>query len=71
MAQSCHNASANVHDPRGVGRHNVSSLIYVTLTVLNASADHTAVVCSNHVPMNQIDTVSTEACVPGEEVHCV
>ena len=63
MTLSHHNASANVHYPRGVGRHNVSDLINVLLTALNAS-DPTAIVCSNHVPMNQSDTVSTEAVCP-------
>ena len=50
--------------PGGVGRHNVSNLIYVPLTALNASADPTAIVCSNHVPMNQSYTVSTEVVSP-------
>ena len=67
MTQSCHNASANVHYPRGVGRHNVSNLIYVPLTALNASADPTAVVCSNHVSMNQIYNVSTEVVFPSRK----
>ena len=54
VALSCHNASANEHFPRGAGRHNVSNLMYVPLTALNATADPTAIVCSNHVPMNQL-----------------
>ena len=61
VTQSCHNASENVHYTRGIGRHNVSYLMYIHLTALNASADPTTIVCSNHVPMNQIYTVSTEA----------
>ena len=64
MLLSFYNASANVHYPRSVGRHNVSNLMYVPLTALNASADPTAIVCSNHVPMNQSYTVSTEAVCP-------
>jgi hypothetical protein len=39
VSLSCYNSSANVHYPRGIGRHNVSNLIYVPLTSLNASAD--------------------------------
>ena len=62
MLLSCHNASANVHYPRGVGRCNVSDLIYVPLTSLNVSADPIAIVCSNHV--NQSYTVSIEAVCP-------
>jgi hypothetical protein len=51
---SCHSASANVHYTRGVGRHNVSNIIYVPLTALNASADPTASVCSNHVSIEPL-----------------
>ena len=47
--------------PGDVGRHNIRNLIDVPFTALNASADPTAIVCSNHVPMNQSYTVSTEA----------
>ena len=64
VSLSGHNASANVQYPMGVGRHNMSNLIYVYLTAIIASADPTAIVCSNHVPMNQILTVSTEAVCP-------
>ena len=39
-------------------------LIDVPLTALNASADPTAIIGRNHVPMNQIYTVSTEPVVP-------
>ena len=39
---------------------NVSNLMYVPL---NASADPTTIVSSNHVPMNQLYVVSTEAVV--------
>ena len=35
--------------------------MYVPLTALNASADPTAIVYSNHVPMNRMYAVSTEA----------
>jgi hypothetical protein len=38
--------------------------MYVLLTVLNASADPTAIVCSNHVPMNQMYALSTEPVCP-------
>ena len=58
VSLSCHNAPAKV-----VGRHNVSNLIYVPLTVLNASADSTAIVC-NYMPMNQCYIVSTWVGVP-------
>ena len=34
---------------------------------MNASADRTAIVCSNHVPMNQIYAVSTEAVCPSRK----
>jgi hypothetical protein len=34
---------------------------------MNASADPIAIVCSNHVPMNQIYTVSTEAVCPSRK----
>ena len=61
---SCHNAEANVYYTRGIGRHNVSNLIDVPLT---ASADPTAIVCCNHVPMNQIYTGSTEAVCPSRK----
>jgi hypothetical protein len=64
---SCHNASANVHYASGVERHNVSNLIDVPLTALNASADPTGFVCGNHVPMNKSDTVSTEAVCQGRK----
>ena len=53
--------------PGGAGRQNVRNIIYVPRTDLNASADPTAVVCSNHVLMNQIDTVSTEAVCPSRK----
>ena len=46
---------------------NVSNLIGVPLTALNATADPTAIVCSNHVPMNQIYAVITEAVCPSRE----
>ena len=48
----------------GALEDNGSNLIHVPLTALNASADPTAMVCSNHVYMNQSYTVSTE------EIHC-
>ena len=67
MLLSCHNASANVHYTRGVGRHNVSNLMYVPLTSLNDSAGPTAIVNSNHVPMNRGYTVSTEAVCPSRK----
>ena len=38
--------------------------MYVPLAALNATADPTAIVCSNHVPTNQMHTVSTEAVCP-------
>ena len=60
MSLSCHNASENVHYPRGTGRFNVNNLIYDPHTARNASAEPSDFVCSNHVPMNQSDTVSTE-----------
>jgi hypothetical protein len=58
------NALANVPYTRGIGRHNVSNLIYVPLTALNASADPIAIVRSNHVPLNQI-------CDPFQETRCM
>ena len=54
VSLSCHNTSANVHYPRGVGRHNVNNFIDVSLTALNTSSDPTAIVCSDHVPLNQL-----------------
>ena len=48
-------------------RHWKTHLIYVPLTALNASADPTAIECSNHVPMNQSYTVSTEAVCPSRK----
>ena len=60
VTMSRHNAASNVHYPRGFGRHNVSSLIYVPLTALNTSVDRTVIVCSNNEPINQTYTVSTE-----------
>jgi hypothetical protein len=67
VSLSCHNVSANVHYPSGVGRYNVSNLIYVPLAALNVSADSTAIVCSNHMLMNQSYTVSTEAVCPSRK----
>ena len=67
MLLSCHNAAENVHYPNGVCRHNVSNLIYVPLTALNASVDPTVIVCSNHVPMNKTSTASTEAVCPSRK----
>ena len=64
MSLSCKNASANVHYPRGVGRHHVSNLIDVPLT---ASADPTPIVCSNHMPINQGYTVRTEVVCPSRK----
>ena len=46
---------------------NVSNLIYVPLTALNASADPKAIVCSNHVPMNQSDTFRSEVMCPSRK----
>ena len=60
VSLSCHNASANIHYPRGVGRHSVNNLINVHLTALKASADPIAIVCSDHVHMSKSYTVSTE-----------
>ena len=51
----------------GIGRHNVSNLLYVPLSALNACDDPTAIVCSNHVSMNKTYTVSTEAVCPGKK----
>ena len=67
VSLSHHNALANVHYTKSIGRHNVSNLMYVPLTALNASADPTAIVCNNHVPMNQIYAVSTEAVCPSRK----
>jgi hypothetical protein len=62
---SCHSSPANVHYPMGIGRHNLSNLIYVPVTALNVSNDPTVIVQSNHVPINhQSYTVSTEAVCP-------
>jgi adenine deaminase len=58
---SRHNAASNVHDLRGIGKHNVSNLIYVPLIAPNTSVYPTAIVSSNHEPINQSYTVSTEA----------
>lgn len=60
VSLSCHNTKANVHYHRGVGRHNVSNLIYVPLSPVIASVNPAAIVYSNHVSMNQSYTVSTE-----------
>jgi hypothetical protein len=57
---SRHNAASNVHDVRGIGKHNVSHLIYVPLIALNTSVYPTANVSSNHEPIKQSYTVSTE-----------
>ena len=57
----------NVHYPSCIGRHNVSNLIYVPLTALNASADPTAIVCSYHVHMSKSYTVSTEVVCPSRK----
>ena len=54
MTMSRHNAASNVHDPRGIGKHNVSNLIDVPLIAPNTSVYPTAVACSNHVPTNQL-----------------
>ena len=67
MTINRHNAASNVHDPRGIGKHNVSHLIYVTLIAPNTSVYPTAIVCSNHEPMNQSYTVSTEAVCPSRK----
>ena len=61
MLLSFHNASANLHYPKGARRGNVTNLMYVLLSDLNVSADPIAIECSNHVPMNQSYTVRTEA----------
>jgi hypothetical protein len=58
---SHHNAASNVRDLRGIGKHNVSNLIYVPLIAPNTSVYPTAIVSSNHEPINQSYTVSTEA----------
>jgi adenine deaminase len=49
------------HDFRGIGKHNINNLIYVPLIALNTSVYPTAVVSSNHEPINQSYTVGTEA----------
>ena len=60
MTTSHHNAASNVHDLKGIGKRNVSNLIYVPLIALNTSVYPTAIVSSNHKPINQSYTVSTE-----------
>ena len=62
---SRHNAASNVHYPMGVGRHNISILMYVPLIALNTSVDLTAIVYSNHEPMNQSYTVNTRCALVG------
>ena len=64
----CHNAASNVHYPRGVGRHNVSNLIYVPLIAMYTFVNPTAIGCTNHERMNQSYTVSTEAVCPSREI---
>ena len=54
MTMSRHNAASNVHDLRGIGKHNVSHLIYVLLIAPNTSVYPTAIVSSNHEPINQL-----------------
>jgi hypothetical protein len=61
VTMSRHNAASNVHYPRGIGKHNVSNLIYVPLIAPNTSVYPTAIVISNHAPINQSYSVSTEA----------
>ena len=58
---SRHNAASNVHDLRGIGKHNVSNIIYVHLIAPNTFVYPTAIVSSNHEPINHSYTVSTEA----------
>ena len=58
---SRHNAASNVHDLRGIGKRNVSNLIYVPLNSPNTFVYPTAIVSSNHEPITQSYTVSTEA----------
>ena len=41
--------------------------MHVPLTALNASSDPTAIVCHNHVPMNESYTDSTEAVCPSRK----
>ena len=64
---SHHNAASNAHYPRGVGRHNVGNFIYFPLIALNTFVNPTAIGCSNHEPMNQSYTVSTEAVCPNRK----
>ena len=58
---SRHNAASNIHDLRGIGKHNVSNLIDAPLIAPNISVYPTAIVSSNHEPINQSYTVRTEA----------
>ena len=54
-------SQGTVHYTRGIGRHNVSNLIYVPLTAMNA---YTYIVCSIYVPIDQIYVVRTDAVGP-------
>jgi hypothetical protein len=58
---SRHNAASNIHDLRGIGKRNVCHLIYVPLIAPNTSVYPTAIVSSNHEPINQSYTHGTEA----------
>jgi hypothetical protein len=64
------NAASNVHDLRGIGKHNVSHLIYVPLIAPNTSVYPTAIVSSNHELINQSYTVSTEAVCNSRKTTC-
>ena len=48
---SRHYAASNVHDLRGIGKDNVSTLINVPLIAPNTSVYPTAIVSSNHEPL--------------------
>ena len=52
-AMSQHNAASNVHDLRGISKHNVSILIYAPVIAPNTHVYPTAIVSSNHEPVNQ------------------
>ena len=67
VKMNCHNAASNVHYPRGIGKK--CNLMYVPLIAPNTSVYPTAIVCSNHEPMNQMYTVSTEAVCPSRKTN--
>jgi hypothetical protein len=58
VSLSHHNSSANVHDHRGVGRHNVRNLIYVSLTALS----HIYTVITEVVCPSRKSTVCSSPC---------